>query len=77
MSETSIKAVARKTAKDAIGDLGVVNKVKGCLVIIKSEYVRAIDDQEWRGQIMARLAPVLKGWKLIKQVDGLMIFKLE
>lgn len=75
---TDIKNQARFLAKEAVGDLAIVNKVKGTLVVIMTDETRKeINPKDWAALVGPKIRKVIPGWEVTKEVNGLMIFELK
>ena len=77
MEELSIKNQARLLAKEAAGDLAVVNKIRGDLVVMMTDGARkGMTTQEWVDTVGRAIRIAIPGWVVIRQVGGLMIFRM-
>jgi len=76
--ELSIRNQARLLAKEAVGDLAVVNKVKGHLVVIMADETRkTMGPKAWAEKVGRAIRTAIPGWEVVKEVNGLMIFELK
>lgn len=67
----SIKNTARSTAKQAVGHLARVDKVKGTLVVTKLHSVR-----NWSSHVRRIIIEAIPGWKVIKSGATCLVFEL-
>lgn len=78
MAKQSVKYQARKALSLELVDLAVVNKVKGCLVVIKSDMARmSMSDADWSAKILEVIKSAPGNWQVIRHVEGLIIFSMK
>ena len=76
--QLSIRNQARLLAKEAVGDLAVVNKIKGHIVVLMSDKARLeMGPAAWAERVGPEIRKAIPGWEVIKAVGGLMILELK